>query len=208
MGDDEGGAVVAVLGCIVYGVAIEWRLRAPMSDNEVGIAQAQERTQIRRHFTSRMFQLRTFSPTCGRGLKLSALENIPEMSIYPIMSLNAIGDMTETSAPTGGIERLQQILAAVPVTLGLPQLQAMVAVAASPGLSVNELAECLNVPQQTASRYVAQLMGRYQELGEKHEPQPIIEQRVSLSDPRKRALYLTWHGRKTIEKLIAAGWGN
>ncbi|NSZ77040.1 winged helix-turn-helix transcriptional regulator [Agrobacterium tumefaciens] len=116
--------------------------------------------------------------------------------------------MTDASAPIGGIERLQQILAAVPITLGLPQLQAMVAVAASPGLSVNELAERLNVPQQTASRYVAQLTGRYQEFEEKDEPQPIVEQRVSLSDPRKRALYLTWYGRTAIEKLIAAGWGN
>ena len=122
------------------------------------------------------------------------------------MSLNAIVGMTDVSAPIDGIERLAQIFAAVPITLGLPQLQAIVVVGASPGLSVNELAERLNVPQQTASRYVAQLTGRYQEIGETSLPEPMIEQRVSLSDPRKRALYLTWHGRTTIEKLIAAGW--
>jgi len=148
-------------------------------------------------------QLRTFS-----SIFQCPLKTIPKMSMYSIMSLDEIDNMTDASAPIGGIERLQQILAAVPITLGLPQLQAMVAVAASPGLSVNELAERLNVPQQTASRYVAQLTGRYQEFEEKDEPQPIVEQRVSLSDPRKRALYLTWYGRTAIEKLIAAGWGN
>ncbi|WP_186007924.1 MarR family transcriptional regulator [Rhizobium etli] len=136
------------------------------------------------------------------------MNRIPKMSIYPLMSLNAIDGMTGVSAPIDGIERLEQILAAVPVTLGLPQLQAIVAVGASPGLSVNELAERLNVPQQTASRYVAQLMGRYQEVGENDVLQPIVEQRVSLSDPRKRALYLTWHGRTMIAKLIAVGWKN
>ncbi len=117
-----------------------------------------------------------------------------------------IDGMSEVGASVEGIEKLAAVLAAVPVNLGLPQLQAILAVGACPGLSVNELAERLTVPQQTASRYVAQLMGRYQDLGDSGMPDPIVEQRVSLIDPRKRALFLTSYGRSMIAKLVAAGW--
>ena len=120
--------------------------------------------------------------------------------------LNVIDAMTEADEPIDGIRELEQILAAVPMALGLPHLQAIVAVGASPGLSVNELAARLKVPQQTASRYVAQLMGQYQGGWDNDSLQPLVEQRVSLSDTRKRALYLTRNGRKAIERVIAAGW--
>ena len=56
---------------------------------------------------------------------------------------------------------LAEALRPIQDELGLPQLLALLTIATEPGLSVNELAEHLELPQQTASRYVATLAGRY-----------------------------------------------
>jgi hypothetical protein len=51
------------------------------------------------------------------------------------------------------------------------------------------------------------LIGRYQDDFGQNQPIPLVEQRVSVADPRKRALYLTPHGREVVKAIIAAGWG-
>ena len=92
-------------------------------------------------------------------------------------------------------------LQAVPERLGLGPLTALVAVASRPGLSVNDLAASLGVPQQTASRHVATLLGR------SGKSAPLIEQRISVEDPRRRALVVTAAGREILDSLATAGWG-
>ena len=57
---------------------------------------------------------------------------------------------------------LADALHGVRAELGLPQLLALLTIANEPGLSVNELAERLALPQQTTSRHVAALSWRYQ----------------------------------------------
>ncbi len=111
--------------------------------------------------------------------------------------------LPETSIEAVG--SLRAVLGAVPHGLGLGPLGALLAVASEPGLSVNDLADRLGVPQQTASRHVSQLMGRYQESAAEEPPAPLLEQRVSVEDPRRRALFLTPDGFAAVEILVAAG---
>ena len=114
--------------------------------------------------------------------------------------------MLESEPSIHRIRSLQAILRMVPKGLGLGQLAALFAVAAEAGLSVNDLSDRIEVPQQTASRYAAQLMGRYQDSLSDDPLTPLVEQRVSVEDPRKRALFLTPHGLAVVEAIIAAGW--
>jgi DNA-binding MarR family transcriptional regulator len=93
--------------------------------------------------------------------------------------------------------------------LGLPQLLALLTIAGEPGLSVNELADRLDLPQQTASRYVAALAGRYQGAfgpvnAEDHgrsKLDPLITQEVSQSYPRRRALFVSKQGRVLLDAM-------
>jgi DNA-binding MarR family transcriptional regulator len=87
-------------------------------------------------------------------------------------------------------------------SIGLPLTLTLLAIAQNPGLSVNDLAERLEVPQQTASRYVASLQGRYSMPGRDLGPVPLISIEVSATDPRKRALKLSEAGVTRIRKLI------
>ena len=103
------------------------------------------------------------------------------------------------------LEPLRALLASVPERLGLGTLSALVAVASRPGLSVNDLAESLGVPQQTASRHVAALVGRARD-GSPEGAVALIEQRISFEDPRRRALLLTAAGREVLECIVKAGW--
>lgn len=119
-----------------------------------------------------------------------------EDSIYLHMGMNIT---SERLAP------LAAIVSIFPRALTLPQLSALIAVAAEPGLSVNDLAARIEVPQQSASRYAAVLLGRYELPGEA-PPIPLLEQRVSEADPRKRALYLTEEGETLLASILAAGW--
>lgn len=119
------------------------------------------------------------------------------------MSINTESGTSLPEASVEAIGCLRAVLAAVPQGLGLGPLGALLAVAVEAGLSVNDLAERIGAPQQTASRYVAQLMGRYQESAE--PPVPLLEQRVSVDDPRRRALFLTSDGLAAVETLVAAG---
>jgi DNA-binding MarR family transcriptional regulator len=93
--------------------------------------------------------------------------------------------------------------------IGLPQLLALLTIAGEPGLSVNELAERLGLPQQTASRHVAVLTGRYQgmfgpvdiENPGRSKLEPLITQEISQSDPRRRALFTTKQGRALLDAM-------
>jgi DNA-binding MarR family transcriptional regulator len=78
----------------------------------------------------------------------------------------------------------------------------LIAIARRPGPSVNELAEELDQPQQTVSRHVAILLGRYQ-ISEAAEPISFIRQEVSLTDPRSRALFLPEDGYVVLKALSA-----
>lgn len=90
-------------------------------------------------------------------------------------------------------------------TLSLSQVLALTEVAQTPGLSVNELAERLGLPQQTVSRHVAILLGRYQTTSEAGPTNmtAFIRQEISTSDPRRRALFLSGDGLALL-KLLAA----
>jgi DNA-binding MarR family transcriptional regulator len=89
--------------------------------------------------------------------------------------------------------------------LSLSQVLALAEVAQSPGLSVNELAERLSLPQQTVSRHVAILLGRYQATSEAGPTNTtaFIRQEISTSDPRRRALFLSEDGLALLKSLAA-----
>ena|SRR5215217_9604281 len=95
--------------------------------------------------------------------------------------------------------------------LSLPQLLTLIAIAVEPGLSVSELAERLTFPQQTASRHVAALLGRYQtsaaipesDNGGRSKLDALIVQEINHSDPRSRALFLSQHGYALLNKMIS-----
>lgn len=86
--------------------------------------------------------------------------------------------------------------------ISLAQVLALIAIAKSPGLSVNELAEKLDQPQQTVSRHVSILLGRYQ-TSETVVPTVFIRQEVNVSDPRSRALFLAPEGEALLKALVA-----
>lgn len=84
--------------------------------------------------------------------------------------------------------------------LGLLPLLALLTIACRPGLSVNELAETLGVPQQSASRAVAILSGRYA-ASDTDTNDEFIYQGINASEPRRRALYLSLQGADAIRRL-------
>jgi DNA-binding MarR family transcriptional regulator len=128
----------------------------------------------------------------------------PRVGIYPIVST------TRPHGDTNGLgpEQLGAVLDALRSSgsdLSLPLLMTLVAVAREPGLSVNELAERVQVPQQTASRYVGILQGRYQmPAGSENSfaADPLLSLQVSGNDPRRRALFLTRRGKQRLVQFI------
>lgn len=87
--------------------------------------------------------------------------------------------------------------------LSLPQLVALLTVGLEPGLSVNELSERIGAPQQSASRYVSILLGRYTDSAAS-DRRPFIIQGVKQDDPRSRALYLAERGRDIVNDILQA----
>lgn len=129
----------------------------------------------------------------------------PHLPMYPFMSENANLSLNEFMSTSSlvGLHLLKAMLAGVPDDLPLPQLRALVAIATEPGLSITDLAERIGVPQQTASRHAAVLLGRYQD--PMHEDQKVlVEQRVSREDPRRRALFVTREGIELLSNITAA----
>lgn len=105
-------------------------------------------------------------------------------------------------------DRLSNALRALPSGLALQHLVALLAVGRRTGLSVNDLADNLAIPQQTASRYVAVLSGRYDTVEASSQLAPLIEQRINERDPRRRALFLTDEGRDVLSTLLSTIKGN
>lgn len=99
------------------------------------------------------------------------------------------------------VGRMAHALADMQGELGLPQLVALLAIASHPGMSVNDLGEQIRVPQQTASRLAAILLGRY-ETASAAPRQPLISQGVNEEDPRKRTLELTPAGDQLVRRLL------
>jgi DNA-binding MarR family transcriptional regulator len=98
--------------------------------------------------------------------------------------------------------RLRSVLVDVHA-MGLPPLVCLLTIAVEPGLSINDLAERTGVPQQSVSRHVAALLGRYQtDLLANFDP--LVEQHINAEDPRKRALHLTPAGREIVARLLAS----
>jgi DNA-binding MarR family transcriptional regulator len=100
---------------------------------------------------------------------------------------------------------ISEALAPWQTVLSLPQVLALIAIARTPGLSVNELAESLRLPQQTVSRHVAVLLGRYQTTPDTPLAgvPTFIRQEISASDPRRRALFLSEDGLVVLKALSA-----
>ena len=89
--------------------------------------------------------------------------------------------------------------------LSIEVLSALLTIALEPGISVNELADRLHAPQQTASRYASILLGRYQEPTVTKEPpkDPLVTQEVHATDPRKRAMFLTDRGEEFVALVLS-----
>ncbi len=99
---------------------------------------------------------------------------------------------------------LSEGLSAWQNVLSLPQVLALITIARNPGLSVNELADNLGLPQQTVSRHVAILLGRYQTLETMEAGTlPFIRQEISASDPRRRALFLSEEGLAMLKAIAS-----
>ncbi|WP_288142168.1 MarR family winged helix-turn-helix transcriptional regulator [Mesorhizobium sp.] len=111
------------------------------------------------------------------------------------------GDLTSDQRET--IRRLNSALRPVRDQLNLAHLASLLTIAAEPGLSVNDLAERVAVPQPSASRFVSVLIGRYQS-SDGVPPIPLIAQEVSTDDPRRRALFLNAHGHEVVQAILRA----
>lgn len=103
-----------------------------------------------------------------------------------------------------GLRTLLSALQKVSDELALGQVTALLAIAVEPGLSVNELAERLGTPQQTISRHVGVLLGRYQQDTQGSDTRPFVVQEINQNDPRRRALALSERGREFITALFHA----
>ena len=88
--------------------------------------------------------------------------------------------------------------------LSIPLLRTLIAVFLNTNLSINDLAEAIGVPQQTASRYVAILQGRYQPSDSNSFVRaPLLTHKPSPGDMRRYELKLTPHGAKRIDKILS-----
>lgn len=103
------------------------------------------------------------------------------------------------------INNVFSLLRSLEPDLNLPLAVTLIAIAREPGLSVGELGERIGSPQQTTSRYVAILQGRYETnpSGEGgFSRNPLISLEISKQDPRKRALFLTDNGVKRVAEIL------
>ena len=112
------------------------------------------------------------------------------------MGINSKDNMTASALA------LRDSLRVLQRQLSLPQLVALLTIHSNPGLSVNDLAETLDVPQQSASRHVAFLAGRYQNELSEIPPKAFVTQQINPNDPRSRALHLTDEGAALIRQLL------
>jgi DNA-binding MarR family transcriptional regulator len=102
------------------------------------------------------------------------------------------------------LEVIRKALLGLPTGLSLEHAIALLTIALEPGLSVNDLADRIRCPQQSASRYASALLGRYRSLVSEIDRDPLIVQQINPDDPRRRALFLNENGRQVIARMIAA----
>lgn len=100
------------------------------------------------------------------------------------------------------VVRLRDALLTIQGNLSLQQLVALLTIGAEPNLSVNALAASLGIPQQSASRHIAFLTGRYQNDATDTVPDILVAQQISVSDPRSRALHLTEAGLALLAEVV------
>jgi DNA-binding MarR family transcriptional regulator len=107
-------------------------------------------------------------------------------------------DLVQCAALNEGLKKAEP-------ELSIPLLRTLLAVAVNENLSVNELADHIEVPQQTASRYVAILQGRYQtsEAGASLARAPLLTHRASSTDLRRYELVLTPKGGARVQAILA-----
>ena len=105
----------------------------------------------------------------------------------------------------GRVTAMLEALCSAEAELSLPSLIVLLAVAEEPGISVNDVADRAGLPQQTASRHVAMLQGRYQSLSGTNPwvLKPLLSQEINVADPRRRALFLTSNGTSTLEGILS-----
>jgi DNA-binding MarR family transcriptional regulator len=118
--------------------------------------------------------------------------------------------ITEPELSRDRIEAILKAVKSVEADLGLPLLMTILAIAQKPGLSINDLAEKLDAPQQSASRYVSILQGRYQLPGSRDQfgKHPHVSLEISPEDPRRRALYLTPYASARLTRFIRLLYGD
>jgi DNA-binding MarR family transcriptional regulator len=110
-----------------------------------------------------------------------------------------------TDLESDRLAALTEALGPWQTVLSISQVLALTAIAETPGLSVNELAENLGLPQQTVSRHVAILLGRYQTSPDQPPASlaTLIRQEISAADPRRRALFLSVDGVALLKALAS-----
>jgi DNA-binding MarR family transcriptional regulator len=112
-------------------------------------------------------------------------------------------DLRMQSLWSADCAKLADALQPTTEVIGLVHLVALLIIGSRPGISVNELAESLAIPQQTASRHVSLLLARYQSPAYPGLTDPLIVQEVHSQDPRSRALKLTEAGIQLVRPLVA-----
>lgn len=112
-----------------------------------------------------------------------------------------------SEAEMASVERIGGVLKGL--DMPMEQAQAFLAIARRQGLSVQELADELGVPQSSASRYVKALVGYEYKEGKfgpinwkvGHQGYGLVEQRINEQEPRKRSLVLTEAGVALVKGL-------
>ena len=110
------------------------------------------------------------------------------------------------NAEFNDLDAIIRLLSEIDNDLTLPLALTLLHIARSPGISVGELAEIMDVPQQTASRYVGTLLGRYQAPGNDNSDfanKSLIDLGISKEDPRRRTLILTPPGDRRLQSFLA-----
>lgn len=96
------------------------------------------------------------------------------------------------------IDKVRRALA-MAERLSFGQIAVLLSAAEKPGMSINELAEFNGLSQQTTSRYVSMLSGRYSESEDQVE---YLSQSLGLDDPRKRFVALNENGETFVKKFL------
>ncbi len=149
-------------------------------------------------------RIHTAAPSYPIGGSSPALATEPEAPNIGFM--RDIGEVVTAHLDTLRLTRLEEALQSLEPEMTLPLLQTLLAIARSPGMSVNELADRMGSPQQSASRYVAILSGRYQSPASASTwlSKPLLRFAIPEDDPRRRALFLTDLGAEKVNLFLSS----